>query len=208
MSDPGIGAAQMGEVHMDKAAWSAEHRRAALALHAASAHDRAWVLQRLDVPTRTVLEGLIRELYELGIPATAGQPTGATAVNAAAPATEPPLPPTARDRVRNARADELHAALAHEPPDVVAALLAIETFAWRSECMALFTPQQRVQIDAAAARAPTSACADELLRAVARRLGTTPSPAPAVTASSPTPPWRATLSRWAAPLSRWSASWR
>jgi hypothetical protein len=43
-------------------------RRAALALHALDERDRDWMLHRLPVPQSETLNGLLRELRELGIP--------------------------------------------------------------------------------------------------------------------------------------------
>ncbi|MGM9485059.1 hypothetical protein ACS5PN_27970 [Roseateles sp. NT4] len=47
-------------------------RRAALALHALSAEDRAWLLQRLSPAQREALDALLVELKELGIPPDQG----------------------------------------------------------------------------------------------------------------------------------------
>lgn len=48
---------------------SAGRRRAALTLHALTAHDREWLLAQLPADHREELRGLLAELSELGIPA-------------------------------------------------------------------------------------------------------------------------------------------
>lgn len=87
-------------------------RRAALALHALSAADRAWLLQRLSPAQREALNALLAELKELGIPPDQG------VIRAALSQTT-----TASD-FSEEEARGLCLALEHEPPALQSLLLA------------------------------------------------------------------------------------
>jgi hypothetical protein len=96
-------------------------RQSALALHALAAQDRAWVLAALPEGQRAVLQPLLTELEDIGIPRDTGlleaaQRSGANARSAS-------------------ELDALSRLLRREPPAVAARFLAAEPWPWRREVL-------------------------------------------------------------------------
>lgn len=132
----------------------ADDRRVALALHAMTAADRAWMLARLPAEARGQLHEWLDELVSLGVPR------------------EPSLLDTVRDGLppAGARADSVHAAmirrvdslspelladiLRHEPVPLVVALLGISDWTWRQPVMQLLGASHARRIAEAAMTAP------------------------------------------------------
>ncbi|WP_284620588.1 hypothetical protein [Aquabacterium humicola] len=180
-----------------------DQHRAALALHAASADDRAWVLTQLAAGQREPLQALLDELESLGIPRETLQGAPAAAPAAAADGHEAAAAQTPIERLRRASAASMHAVLGGEPAGLTAAVLSLGPFAWRDECLALLPLQLRTAIEAHAR--PSAALADAALRAVAPRLAEVEQQRPVPVAPEQTP------SRGRDPrmlIARWSRLWR
>ena len=106
--------------------------RAALALHALPGDDRDWVLEALPADQQSMLQPLLRELEELGIPREAGLFDGV-----AGSRREQAI--TAVDALRaldGAGVRRLAGLLAAEPPRVAVALLAGGPWPWREQLLA------------------------------------------------------------------------
>lgn len=161
-------------------------RRAALLLHAMTAPERAWVLERLPQAEREELTVFLEELSALGIPAdrkllgdvvaTVGDddsargraPNGAEASDLEI------------DALTGADPARLAGLLREEPAALIASLLRLHAWPWRDALLKRLDPVKRTQVeqrmrevggprpggvqDAPALRAA-------LLQAVARRLG-------------------------------------
>jgi hypothetical protein len=115
-------------------------RRCALTLHAITAQDRAWVLQRLTGPRRSELERLLGELDTLGIApdprlARAALGNGAAA-RVAVPVVAAPLP-------LPAQAALMAQAMAGEPPRLVAHVLLSRDAALCQAVLALMDAPRR-----------------------------------------------------------------
>lgn len=120
-------------------------RRAALVLHALQESDRAWLLASLQPSQRSLLEGLVEELQQLGIP------TDPSLVDEAIEATAPRSQPTARPVLTDAeleRADVrvLARILAAEPAPLIARLLRVRPWPWSAELLAQLGDAKRVAI--------------------------------------------------------------
>lgn len=117
-------------------------RQAALALHALTSDDRGRVWARLDADKRTLLEPLLTELRDLGIP------SGQAWVGAAPQGSERDSapPPTLDKLVREARrlrADAVLRAVSSQSLDTVACLLAWSPWPWRDAVLANWPPESR-----------------------------------------------------------------
>lgn len=109
-------------------------RRAALTLHGLLPADREWVLSELDTSDRAALTQLLAELAELGIPADR------ELVQEALAGRQPPArgPRPTLVRLRGATGDQIHTLMVHEPDALVAQLLLVEDWPWKSELLAMF----------------------------------------------------------------------
>ncbi len=117
-------------------------RQAALALHALSQDDRARVWTRLDPDRRSVLEPLLAELRELGIPA------GQAWVDVDAPVAprEADAPPDLDKLVRAARrlrADAVLQVLSTQSLDTAACVLAWAPWPWRDAVLRNWPAEHR-----------------------------------------------------------------
>lgn len=112
----------------------AQPRRAALMAHALTAADQAWLLRSLAPERRRLLEGLLAELRELGIPPDGSLLDAVKLECAATTASVEPAETTERqlDRLPAAGVRDLAELLRHEPPGVAARLLAMRPWPWRS----------------------------------------------------------------------------
>ena len=128
--------------------------RAALTLHALSSDDRAWVLEALSSHQRSVLQPLLGELDELGIPRGPDLLRGlaGTGSEAAIPASE------ALQALDDPAVRRLASLLAAEPPRLAAALLAGRSWPWREQLLAAL-PQAMAQEVESLARSGSPALA-------------------------------------------------
>lgn len=104
--------------------------RAALALHALTDMDRAWVLGALSSEQRERLHPLLRELEELGIPRDDDLLETIASGEPDAPRTRQGLDELTAIEVRR-----LAEILAGEPPRLIATLLASRPWPWRAQLL-------------------------------------------------------------------------
>jgi hypothetical protein len=124
-------------------------RKAALAVHALAAPDRAWVLQALPRNHREELEPLLAELKALGIPADRSLYRETDAV--------PPEPELSwPDKLDGATLSTLSNTLTREPEQLTQALLAIRPWCWGPRLLAGWTGEQRAVLAEVPARAPVT----------------------------------------------------
>lgn len=146
-------------------------RQAALTLHALSPDDRGRVWARLDADKRSLLEPLLTELTQLGVPA--GQAW--VDVDAHAAKNESETPPDLDKLVRAARRLRPQAvlqALSTQSLDTAACVLAWTRWPWREAVLSNWSPEnrhslsQRVQERGQAASSPfvMATLLDSLLR--------------------------------------------
>jgi hypothetical protein len=113
------------------------HRQAAVALHALGEADRMLVLAELPENDQQILRGYLTELDDLGFEAA---DTAAAARDL----------PRAADALVDARAADVHHLLQAEPASLVAQVLSIQSWRWRTDYLALQTSARRDQLRAAA----------------------------------------------------------
>jgi hypothetical protein len=156
-------------------------QRAALALHALAADDRAWVLGALPADQQAVIEPLLRELEDLGIPRDAGLLD--TAVRC-----EGDRGAAAADALRAldaAQVRRLAGLLAGEPPRLAAALLAASPWPWREQLLQHLPAAVACEVvQHASPMRPAPALQLALLSEISAALETAPAPRQAV------PLWR------------------
>lgn len=105
-------------------------RRVALALHGMAAADREWMLQQLGEQRRAVIEGLLAELRELGVPAPPPSLVDERELHATSGA-RAAVPP--RETLRQLPADVLHQVLRDEPDRLIEDVLRLGPFAEQAE---------------------------------------------------------------------------
>ncbi|WP_322402003.1 hypothetical protein [Massilia luteola] len=141
------------------------YRQAAVALHGMNREDRAWLLGELDRGQCAVLEGLMRELDELGFPAApdlAGSDLGGPAVPLNGP----------RETLALAPAEDVAAVLEREPVLLVAQLLNVCDWPWTEQLLASLAAPRRSAIRAAMAGVSAAPSRDRfLIEQLAARLG-------------------------------------
>lgn len=153
---------------------SAVLRRCALTLHAIGSQDRQWLLARLPLDRRTELEELVNELRALGIPA---DPRVAQAAldhdHREAPAFQATEPRgrggSALDIVTSAPATELALLLQHEPPTLIAHVVALREAGGDALLSQLSTARRRQVQEVllrSAARSNSAALAPQLAQAL------------------------------------------
>lgn len=124
-------------------------RQAALLLHAMPVSDRAWLLAELSESQQEVLDNLLQELHELGIPTdrrlidlavkTPDDPTDHLRT---------PFPPFTRlDEVDETDLAALAQVLRHEPPGLIARLLQVRRWTWQTRLLAQLGTVQRRQVE-------------------------------------------------------------
>jgi flagellar motor switch protein FliG len=174
-------------------------RRSALALHALSADDREWLLARLPERQRAELQKLLAELTSLGIPAERRVVEMAMAKRTAKPAA--PVASTGpRERLDAAAARTMFELLKHEPPALIALLLACAPWPWQKDLLRQLPAALRRRVEDALASRPTVGpeLAGALIEIVAARL---PKPSATRAAKRPsaaparTPRWLVALRR-------------
>lgn len=166
-------------------------RKAALVLHSLGTRDRHWMLQRLPSAHRELLQPLLDELAQLGLPADPGlvnQVLGGLRSLAA-------VEPVGRSTLEQASAPDIDLLVRGEPDALVGKLLSLFPWRWRDDFIALLPATRRGAIilaEASSARdagagisAPDLAAA--LLQELEARLGDLPQAAR---------PARRLLSRW------------
>jgi len=113
-------------------------RHTALALHAMTAADRAWMLDQLPEHTRAQLLALLDELVTLGLPKDrtllASTIVAASSASAPRPAADP-LQAQLISQVAALSPDAVVKVLRREPAAFAAALMAISAWPWRAEVM-------------------------------------------------------------------------
>lgn len=128
-------------------------RHTALALHAMTAVDRAWMLGQLPEHARVQLRALLDELAVLGLPrdrtllapSTTTMVTATSSTHAPKPATDP----TQGQLIAQVAAlspDAMVEVLRLEPPIFAATLMAISAWPWRAEVMQRLGPAQARRI--------------------------------------------------------------
>ena len=139
-------------------------RRAALTLHALGAADREWVLGSLPVHQCQTLEGMLRELRELGIP------PGEDLLRDAAPPNSAPQIEDNAQVLDRCDASALTGVLRSEPAGLTCALLAAHPWRWREEAIAALDAQvaTRVRDGSKGLRGP--ALEDAIVSAMLRRM--------------------------------------
>jgi hypothetical protein len=141
------------------------YRQAAAALHDMNGDDRAWLLGELDDGARATLEGLMRELDELGFAAATG-PDRDVAGGPAAPAPGP------RERVALASAQDVAAVLEREPVLLVAQLLNAHDWPWTEPFLTALPAPRRIAVGAAREAVRAAPARDRcLVEQLAVRLG-------------------------------------
>jgi len=199
-------------VHPDALSGAGGARRAALLLHAMGPKDRAWALTRLDANERAMVEPLLRELVELGIPPDlpAAALVPAKSARAAAMADRAGKAPAGRRRADGTAASDIGlepalVVLAGSPPALAAALLACAAWPWRAAALARLDPAVREAWAQRAQRPLAPALASALREVFERHVHALP----AVSASPDhlLARWRAAWSaRCSASWSRWTAT--
>ncbi|HEX8611918.1 MAG TPA: hypothetical protein VF800_11580 [Telluria sp.] len=144
------------------------YRRAAVALHALTRKDRAFILEALPGSDQTALLACLAELDELGFardPASLEEVLGSAAPAPAGAG----LGPT--ERLARATSAQMFALLDDEPSVLVAQVLGVQRWVWGEPCLALFGAARQDKIRAALA-APVAAPARAafLVTALAARL--------------------------------------
>jgi hypothetical protein len=161
------------------------------------AEDRAWILERLPSLHAELLQGMIEELRELGIPADASLLRDASA---AQPPPPPPLVEAPRDPVlaiAEADLETLVLILKEEPPGLVARLLDLHPWPWEEALLARMHPDKLAQVQALRNPAGRGPERGQALRALLldglgaclRERGTRCLPPPAKPAGSRPRPW-------------------
>ena len=151
-------------------------RQVALILHGLAEADRAWLLGRLPPAQVSMLEPLLAELRELGIPA---DPALATHTHDAEMH-------RLTQTIRACSLSQLQSALADEPHGVIAAVLVADNWPWQDVFLAAQEPAKARAIKDLMRSNPGGATLHRaLLRELAQRLAGMP-PAPV-----------APVSRWA-----------
>jgi hypothetical protein len=139
------------------------HRQSALLLHGLAPADQRWILSRLEPDDARVLRAHLRELRDLGIPA---DPALVPSAAPAAPGADPHAAVVTR-----ASAAGLQLALGEEPAWVVAQVLALRDWPWRSAFLDGLPAERRAAVLAAApATPPAPRAAAALLAGLAARL--------------------------------------
>ncbi len=159
------------QVKASDAAVPTGERRVALALHGMAAADRDWMLQQLGAERRTVIEGLLVELRELGVVApppllveslvdedevraSSGSGTG--------------MP--AREALRQLPAEVLHQVLRGEPDRLIEDVLRLGPFAEQVELTRLLRGSgRRIEPPMAETMEAATRKAELLVEAVLRR---------------------------------------
>lgn len=151
------------------------HRQAAAALHALADADRHLILEQLAPGDQSLLRGYLDELRSLGFEA-----------EHVAPAAAPAQP----DGLASAPAAAMFCLLEHEPVELVAEVLAMQSWRWRGELLAMYHPARREAIVAApVVAAPARA------RFVLDALGARLAALPAAGAAQPASPLAALFER-------------
>lgn len=148
-------------------------RRAALHLHALGHGDRQWILAQLDDDQRREITACLAELRHLGIPADP------SLVREAASPREPAAQSLQQttaigqalvDRIDRLPVPALVAALAAEPDAVVAALVGLHPWSWRTDFLDFLDPDSRLRIESAQGDLPVAAAlGDALMAALLQR---------------------------------------
>lgn len=141
-------------------------RHAALALHGMAATDRDWMLQHVGTERRAVLERLLAELRELGVP----QPLSLVEK----PEARAPEAP-AREVLKRLSGEQLHVLLRDEPDGLVADVLeALGPFRDRAELLRLLQGSGRTVDPALPVGMLSTRRADAIAEALVRRAAAMP----------------------------------
>ena len=127
-----------------------ESRHAALLLHTLAPADRHWLLEQLPADERRRLETLVAELGAIGIPPAPELLDDLAPARARPAAGGQALPGLAR-----AAADDVAAALAGEPAELLARVMALGAWPWIDEVLARIPAPTRQQVVAARSRLGT-----------------------------------------------------
>lgn len=165
-------------------------RLAALVLHALEQRDRDWLLASLSVAQRTLLEELLVELGELGIPS---DPSLIDEIVARAPCEAREAGNgTVERRLEQLSASRIANLLRDEPPELIARLLRIRPWSWGSALLVQIGPTRadavraRLMPEALSGNARPVCMLDRQLMARIDAALRVPAPAPAELR----PPWR------------------
>ncbi len=151
------------------------HRQAAVALHGLARRDQDAILAELSDSDQKVLRGYLSELsalgFDTGVAASLlGRNAPVTAAGSGMPATD------ARSRLHASAAAEIGAALAHEPAELIAQVMALDAWPWREQVLAAMAPERSRQVKRAleAGVTPAPARARFLIATLAQRLASEP----------------------------------
>ncbi|HYD78320.1 MAG TPA: hypothetical protein VEC06_00800 [Paucimonas sp.] len=126
-------------------------RRAAAALQTLHADDRRWILAGLPERQRSAIQHHLDELDSLGF---VDEDVLEEAVSAL-PANGGAM--TSVERLRVARAADMYGVLEREPSGLIAQVLALDPWTWRTELLSLFPPPRRQSIQRAVDAGVTAA---------------------------------------------------
>ncbi len=147
------------------------HRQAAVALYGLASIDQERILAELPAQDQRILQDYLAELAALGFDRAIDM------ADAVVPAAAPLAP---RTRLHGSAAADVLAVIAHEPPALIARLLAMDSWPWAAAVLAALPPHTRKLVDAArdAGVVAAPACARFLLAAVDARLSAVSAPPP------------------------------
>lgn len=174
------------QMNASEAAVPNGERRVALALHGMATADREWMLQQLGEQRRPVIEGLLGELRELGVPAAPPSLVDERGLHATSGARAAVSP---RETLRQLPAEVLHQVLRGEPDRLIEDVLRLGPFAEQAELTRLLRGSGRRIEPPMAGTVDASSRKDELLvEAVLRRAAGVAPAKPAAPLAADQPP--------------------
>lgn len=187
------------ELHISEADAPPAGRHAALALHTMNRVDRDWVLDRLAPAQRLALMPLLAELRRLKVPV---QPRWIRARSLTEPDAAKPLPDAEPDpkpllALHRLTVDDAHALLVGEPDQLIADVLQLGRFHWRTALLERW-PSRRARIERLERRVVVDGAGrrhDALVRLLADRAACRPS-SPVISSSRASSSWSQQARRW------------
>jgi hypothetical protein len=136
-------------------------RKAAMLVHAMSVSDQRWLLAQLSAPQRELLQRLLNELNELGIPVAHDFLREVLAAQQAAvrKQEEGAGPKSIEDELDAANHAALIEILDREPAALIVRLMQVRAWSWAEPVLAGLRESKRRQVEAVRVRAPASGSA-------------------------------------------------